>query len=123
MLKRQVVSVSNSGNNNDQSQEKLVVNHHNRVWIVYVLFHAGLLLPVYIFKVSNAVKIQLNLEVACLFAFWVIFGGWFGKQVLRWFAAGFGVFYVIAIIYKTYAGALSGLYQRDANFFNDFHLF
>ena len=91
-----------------------------RTWVAYVLFNVGLFLPVFIFKVSDAVKVQLNVEVAVLFGLWAIFGGRCGKRVLRWFAAGFGLFYMVALVYKSYAGALLGLYLKDANFFNDY---
>ncbi len=91
-----------------------------RTWVAYVLFNVGLFLPVFIFKVSDTVKVQLNVEMAVLFGLWALFGGRWGKRVLRWFAAGFGLFYVVALVYKSYAGALLGLYLRDANFFNDY---
>ena len=93
-----------------------------RVWVAYVLFHAGLLLPVFIFNISDAFKIQLNAEVAFLFALWAIWSGRWGKRRLRRFAVGFGLFYVFALVYKSYAGALLGLLQRDANFVNDYSL-
>ena len=39
---------------------------------------------------------------------------------LRWFSAGFGLFYIVALVYKTYASALLGIYKMEANFFNDY---
>ncbi len=119
-FKRQVVSEYDNGDNVDDLQKKHAFTARTRIWVAYVLFNAGLFLPVFIFKVSDAVKVQLNLEVAVLFALWAIFGGRWGKRGLRWFAAGFGLFYVVALVYKSYAGALLGLYQREANFFNDY---
>jgi hypothetical protein len=119
-FKRQGVSVFKNGENVDDLEKKYTFNFQTFIWAVYVLFNAGLLLPIFIFKVSDAVKVQFNLEVAFLFALWVIFGERCGKRVLRWFAAGFGLFYVLALVYKSYSGALLGLYQKDANFFNDY---
>ncbi|UCD43036.1 MAG: hypothetical protein JSV69_05390, partial [Chloroflexota bacterium] len=91
-----------------------------RILVAYVLFNVGLLLPVFIFNVSDAVIVQLNLEVAVLFSLWAIFAGRLGKRGLRLFAAGFGLFFVVALVYKSYASALLGLYQMEANFFNDY---
>ena len=119
MLKRQWVSELKDGDNVDYIQKKYAFITRTRLWAVYILFNAGLFLPVFIFKVSNAVKVQLNLEIAAFFALWAILGARFGKQVLRWFAAGFGLFYVVALIYQVYVVAMLGLYQRDANFYND----
>jgi len=119
-FKRQVVSESKSGDNVDGLQKKYAFIVRTRTWAAYVLFNAGLFVPVFIFKVSDAVKVQLNLEVALLFALWTIFGGRCGKRGLRWFAAGFGLLYVVALVYQSYAGALLGLYQLQANFFNDY---
>ncbi len=119
-FKRQVASEYKNGNNLDDLQKKYAFAARTRIWVAYVLFNAGLFLPVFIFKISDAVKVQLNLEVAVLFALWVIFGGRWGKRGLRWFAAGFGLSYVVALVYKTYAAALLGLYQMEANFFNDY---
>jgi hypothetical protein len=79
-------------------------------------------LPVLIFGVSDAVKVQLNVEVALLFALWAIWDGRWGERGLRRFAAGFSMFYVFALVYKSYAGALLGLFQRQANFLNDYSL-
>ena len=120
MLKQQVVYESKNGDTAEDLQKKQAVIFRTRIWAAYILFNVGLLLPLWIFKVSDAAKVQLNLEVAVLFAVWAIFGGRWRKRVLRWFAAGFGLFYVVALIYQSYAGALLGLYQRDANFFNDY---
>jgi hypothetical protein len=117
---RQVVSEYENGDNVDDLQKKVVFTPRTRLWVIYVLFHVGLLMPVFIFDVSDVVKVQLNVEVAVLFSLWAIFAGSWGKRGLRWFAAGFGVFYVLALVYKSYASALLGLYQLDANFFNDF---
>jgi hypothetical protein len=119
-FKRQVVFEFKNVDNVDNLQKKNTFIVRTRIWAAYVLFSAGLSVPVLIFKVSDAVKVHLNLEVAVLFALWAIFGGRFGKRVLRWFAAGFGLFYVVALVYKSYAGAMLGLYQRDANLFNDY---
>jgi phosphoglycerol transferase MdoB-like AlkP superfamily enzyme len=118
--KQQMVSEPKNGDNVDDLQKKYAFIVRAGILAAYVLFNAALFLPVFIFKVSDAVKVQLNLEVAVLFALWAIFGGWVGKRVLQWFAAGFGLFFVVALVYKSYAGALFGLYQRDANFFNDY---
>jgi hypothetical protein len=115
-----VVSEFKNGDNVDGLEEKYTLIVHTRIWAAYVLFNVGLFLPVLIFKVSDAIKVQINLEVAVLFALWAIFGGQCRKRVLRWFATGFGLFYAVALVYKSYAEALSGLYQRDANFFNDY---
>ncbi len=115
-----MVSEYENGDNTDDLQKKYVFTASTRMLVAYVLFNVGLFLPVSIFNVSDAVKIQLNLEVAILFALWAIFGERWGRRVLRWFALGFGLFYVVALIYKSYASALLGLYQRDANFFNDY---
>jgi hypothetical protein len=119
-FKRQVASEYENGDNVDDLQKKYAFTVRTQTWVAYVLFNAGLLLPVFIFKVSDAVKVQLNLEVAVLFALWAIIGGQCGKWGSRWFAAGFGLFYVVALVYKSYAAALLGLYQREANFFNDY---
>ena len=119
-FKRPVISEFENGENVKKFDKKSAFIFHARTWVAYVLFNVGLFLPVFIFKVSDAVKVQLNVEVAVLFGLWVIFGGRCGKRVLRWFAAGFGLFYVVALVYKSYAGALLGLYLRDANFFNDY---
>ncbi len=119
-FKRQVASEYENGDNVDDLQKKYAFTARTHIWVAYVLFNAGLLLPVLIFKVSDAVKVQLNLEVAVLFALWAIFGGQCGKWGSRWYAAGFGLFYVVALVYKSYAAALLGLYQREANFFNDY---
>ncbi|MFC1997328.1 sulfatase-like hydrolase/transferase [Chloroflexota bacterium] len=119
-FKRQVASEYENGDNVDDLQKKYAFTVRTHIWVAYVLFNAGLLLPVFIFKVSDAAKVQLNLEVAVLFALWAIFGGRCGKWGSRWFAAGFGLFYVVALVYKSYAAALLGLYQREANFFNDY---
>jgi len=120
VFKRQMVSEYEIGDYIDDLQKKYVLTASTRSLVAYVLFNVGLFLPVSIFNVSDAVKVQLNLEVAILFALWAIFGGRWGRRILRWFAVGFGLFYVVALIYKSYAGALLGLYQRDANFFNDY---
>jgi hypothetical protein len=93
-----------------------------RIWLAYILFNAGLFLPVFIFKVGGAAQVVLNLEVALLFALWALWGGRWGKRGLRWFAAGFGLFYLFAWVYKSYAGALSGFFQREANFVNDYSM-
>jgi len=119
-FKRQVVSEYENGDNIDDLQKKYSFTACTRILVAYVLFNAGLFLPVFIFKVSDVVKVQLNLEVAVLFTLWAMFGGRWGKRGLRWFAAGFGLFYVVALVYKSYAGAFLGLYQLDANFFNDY---
>jgi hypothetical protein len=116
----QVFSENENGANIDDLQKKYVFSARTRMLVTYVLFNVGLLLPVFIFGVSDAVKVQLNLEVAVLFSLWAIFGGRWGKRGLRWFATGFGLFYVVALVYKSYASALLGLYQKEANFFNDF---
>lgn len=90
------------------------------VWASYVLYNVGLFLPVFIFNVSDALKVQLNVEIAVLFALWAVWGGRLGERGVRRFAAGFGLFYVFALVYKSYAAALSGFFQRDANFVNDY---
>jgi len=74
-FKRQVASEYENGDNVDDLQKKYAFTARTHIWVAYVLFNAGLLLPVLIFKVSDAVKVQLNLEVAVLFALWAIFGG------------------------------------------------
>jgi hypothetical protein len=119
-FKRQVVSEYENGDNIDDLQKKYVFTARTRMLVTYVLFNVGLVLPVFIFDVSDAVKVQLNLEVAVLFSLWAIFAGRWGKRGLRWFAAGFGLFYVVALVYKSYASALLGLYKMEANFFNDY---
>jgi hypothetical protein len=103
----------------DNLQNKYLFPASARVLFVFVIYNLGLLMPVYIFKVSEAVKVQLNVELALVFAIWSFFGGRWRRRGLRWFALGLGLFYVIAIIYKFYAGALLGLYQSEPNFFND----
>lgn len=120
VFKRQAGSAFEKGANVAHLLPMKIFTVDLRIWLAYVLFNAGLLLPVLIFKVSDAVKVQLNLEVAILFALWAIWGGRWGKRGLRWFAAGFGLFYVFALVYKSYAGALSGFFQREANFVNDY---
>ena len=120
-VKQQVVSALNAANASIFLKMN-VFTAPMRIWAAYVLFNAGLFLPVLIFNVSDAVKVQLNLEVAFLFALWAIWGGRWGKRGLRRFAAGFGLFYVFALVYKSYAAALLGLFQRDANFVNDYSL-
>jgi phosphoglycerol transferase MdoB-like AlkP superfamily enzyme len=119
-FKWQVVSAFKNGDNVDDIQKKDAFLVRIRIWAAYFLFNAILLLPLFIFKVSDAVKVHLNLEVAVLFALWALFGGQWRKRVLRWFAAGFGLFYVVALVYWSYAGAMLGIYQREANFYNDY---
>ena len=119
-FRQQLVSEYVSGNKSNDLNNKKVFNHQARLLVAYVLFNAALLLPVFIFDINDALKIQLNLEVAVLFFLWGIFAGRLGKRGLRWFAAGFGLIYVFALVYRFYAGALSGLYQMEANFFNDY---
>jgi hypothetical protein len=117
---QQLVSAFGTRDKNNELKKKKGINAHTRILVAYVLFNVGLLLPVFIFDIDDAVKVQLNLEVAVLFSLWVIFAGRSGKRGMRWFAVGFGLFYVVALVYKSYAGALSGLYQMEANFFNDY---
>ncbi|UCF29575.1 MAG: sulfatase-like hydrolase/transferase [Chloroflexota bacterium] len=119
-FKQQVVSEYETRDNLNDLQKKKVFSARTRILVAYVLFNVGLLLPVFIFNVSDAVIVQLNLEVAVLFSLWAIFAGRLGKRGLRLFAAGFGLFYVVALVYKSYASALLGLYQMEANFFNDY---
>jgi hypothetical protein len=119
-FRQQLVSEYGTRDNPKGLYKKKVVNANTRMLVAYVLFNAGLLLPVFVFGIDDALKVQLNLEVAVLFSLWVIFAGRLGKRGLRWFAAGFGLFYILALVYKFYAGALSGLYQMEANFFNDY---
>jgi hypothetical protein len=119
-FQQQKVPEFQNGDNIDDLQKKYVFTARARLLLAYILFNVGLFLPVFIFNASAAGKIQLNLEVTILFALLAIFGGRCGKRILRWFAAGFGLFYVVALIFKIYDSALSGLYQRDANFFNDY---
>ena len=119
-FKQQVVSEYETRDNLNDLQKKKVFTARTRILVAYVLFNVGLLLPVFIFNVSDAVIVQLNLEVAVLFSLWAIFAGRLGKRGLRLFAAGFGLFYVVALVYKSYASALLGLYQMEANFFNDY---
>jgi phosphoglycerol transferase MdoB-like AlkP superfamily enzyme len=119
-FKLQIASKSINGDLVDDAQKKPASFVHMRIWAVYILYNMGLFLPILIFKISDAVKVQLNSEVAFLFALWAVFRARFDKRVLRWFAAGFGLFYVVALVYKSYAGAMSGQFHRDANFFNDY---
>ena len=119
-FKRQVISEDENGDNIKDSLKKYYLSARTRMLVTYVLFNVGLFLPVSIFDVSNAVKVQLNLEVAVLYSLWAIFAGRWDKRRLRWFAAGFGLFYVVALVYKSYASALSGIYKMQANFFNDY---
>jgi hypothetical protein len=119
-FKRNLVSESRDGDYVEDTQKKYTFIARTRIWIVYFLFNLGLLLPAMIFNVSDVIKVQLNLEIAILFALWAIFGIRCRKRRLRWFAAGFGLFFVIALVYKVYTGAMLGLYQRDANFYNDY---
>ncbi|MBN1669185.1 MAG: sulfatase-like hydrolase/transferase [Anaerolineales bacterium] len=91
-----------------------------RVWIAYFLFNLGLLLPGVLFMAEPAVRVQLNAEVALAFTLWSVWGASWDKRRRRWFTAGFGLFYVFALIYKSYAAALAGLYQLQPNFFNDY---
>ena len=79
-FKRQVVSEYENGDNIDDLQKKYAFTARTRILVAYVLFNTGLFLPVFIFEVSDAVKVQLNLEVAVLFALWAIFGGMWGKR-------------------------------------------
>ena len=120
--KQQLDSGFVNGERVGNEKQKVVFSAGMRLWVAYVLFNAGLLLPVLIFNISDAFKIQLNVEVALLFALWAIWSGRWGKRGLRRFAVGFGLFYVFALVYKSYAGALLGLLQRDANFVNDYSL-
>ncbi len=119
-FKRQVISTYLKGENAVDLHKTNTFKVRTHLWIAYVLFNVGLFLPIFIFKISDVVKVQLNLEVAVLFALWAIFAGRWGKRALRWFTVGFGLFYVVALVYNSYAGALSGLYQKEANFFNDY---
>jgi hypothetical protein len=108
---------------NRVSKMKKSIVKRNRTWAIYILFHTGMCLPGFIFKFSETVNVQLNLEVALLFALWAIFGGRWGKRGRRWFATGFGFFYLTALVYQSYAEALLGLHQKEANFFDDYSYF
>ena len=119
-LNRPVISEAESGRKGVNSRRKALFDPRTRLVLGYVLFNLGLCLPVLIFNASAAVKIQLNLEVALVYALWAIFGGRWEKRGLRRFAAGFGLFFMFALIYKSYAGALAGIYQSEPNFFNDY---
>jgi hypothetical protein len=119
-FKWQAVSKNKNGDYVDDFKKKYAFTIRIHIWVAYVIFNLGLFLPVILFKVSEVVKIQINLEVAVFFALWAVFGGRWEKRGLRWFAAGFGLFYVFALVYKSYAGALLGLYQLKANFYNDY---
>ena len=119
-VRRQGIPEFEIRNRINDLQKKKIFTARTRLLLAYVFFNLGLLLPVVIFDISDAVKVQLNLEVAVLFSLWAIFAGRWGKQRLQRFAVGFGLFYVVALVYKFYAGALLGLYQMEANFFNDY---
>ena len=72
VFKRQVVSENENGDKIYDLQKKYVVTSRTRIVATYILFNVGLFLPVLIFDVSDAVKVQLNLEVAVLFLLWAI---------------------------------------------------
>lgn len=90
-----------------------------RVLAAYLLLNAGLFLPGLLFRSGDPFKFQLNLELAVLFALWAVLGARWGKQALHRFAVGSGWLYVIALVYRTYTGILSGMYHMEANFYND----
>jgi len=115
-----VVSGPSNGDAIDDFQKEYTSRGQIRIWVAFVLFNIVLFLPPYLFKAGGPIKVQLNMEVAILFALWAIFGRQFGKRFLRWFTTGFVSFYLIALVYRSYSGAMSVFYQRDANFFNDY---
>lgn len=106
--------------NASDEQTPRALSVHVRIWAAYLLFHTLLFLPAYLLSVSGFPQGVISLEVAVLFALWAIFGKTWKPRKLRLFSLLFVFLYAIALIYKSYAGVLSGIYQRDANFFNDY---
>jgi hypothetical protein len=112
-------------------------------WLVFVLLNSLLLLPNFLFNRTDyhflplpsmdlgswqevfiirehIDLLRLNAELCLVLAAWVVLGHNWGQKGRTWFWRIFFSLYLIALIYKFYAAALTGLYQMQPNFYNDY---
>jgi len=87
-------------------------------WAALVLLNSLLFLPSILF-LQPTHFFSFNLEVSFALVLWVIFASRWQKSGLRWFWHAFLLLLYFAIIYKSYASVLLGVYQMQPNFYND----
>jgi hypothetical protein len=112
-------------------------------WLAFLLLNAIYFLPFYLFNHSDrrffplpgvdlhAIYdlfisrehfdlLRVNAEITLALAFWANLAGRWRSKERAWFWRIFYIFYVVALVYETYAGVLVGLYQMQPNFYNDY---
>ncbi|MBT3314468.1 MAG: hypothetical protein HN390_07620 [Anaerolineae bacterium] len=87
-------------------------------WAALILLNALLFLPAMLFLQPEHF-FSFNLEVSFALILWAIFASRWQKNGLRWFWRVFLFLFYFAIIYKSYASILIGVYQMQPNFYND----
>ena len=83
-----------------------------------ILLNTLLFLPAMLF-LQPEYFFSFNLEVSFALVLWAIFASRWQKKGLIWFWRGFLFLLYFALIYKSYASVLLGIYQMQPNFYND----
>jgi hypothetical protein len=87
-------------------------------WVALISLNALLFLPAMLFlDLGNLFSV--NLEVSFALLLWVIFSTRWQKNGLNQFWHAFLFLLYFALIYKSYASVLLGVYQMQPNFYND----
>ena len=88
-------------------------------WAILIMGNALLFLPNLLF-LQPTERYSLNLELTFALVIWVAFGMSWQRKNKNVFWAIFLLFFYIALIYKSYASVLLGIYQTQPNLYNDY---
>ena len=87
-------------------------------WLLLGLGNLLLFIPRWIFSEPSGFSLNIEFSLAIMLLAGI---GWRWRRGLRGIYWGFFLlFFYVAIVYKSYANVLQGIYQLEPNFYNDF---